>query len=73
MTTETILTRMMNDSVFADAVFADATKALAEYNLSAEEIASFKELAREDLSKMAQATPEERKSFGWGNHNETMS
>ena len=64
-TTETILTRMMNDSVFANAVFADAERALAgyDYDLSTEEIAKFKGLTRTQFDALV-AIPEERKSFG---------
>ena len=71
MSTETILSRMMSDAAFAEAVFADPAKALAEYNLSAEELASFKESLRADFETFAATTPEERKSFGWTNHNES--
>lgn len=57
---ETILNRMMNDAAFADAVFANAANALAEYNLSAEDIEKFKGLSRATLSAMS---AEDRKSF----------
>ena len=70
-TTETILTRMMNDSAFADAIFSDATKALVEYNLSVEDVAKFKGLTRAEYDALV-SSPEERKSFGWENHNETL-
>ncbi len=75
MTTETILTRMMSDPAFAEAVFADAAKALAEYNLSAEDLAKFKGLTRAHFQAMS---TEDRKSFGitgdpeTRNHNETL-
>ena len=59
-TLETILTRMMSDSAFADALFADAEKTLAEYKLSAEDLAKFKDMSRAQFEAM---TPEERKSF----------
>ena len=52
---------MISEPAFAEAVFADAAKALAEYNLPAEEIAKFKGLTRAHFQSM---TPEERKSFG---------
>ena len=69
MSVETILSRMISDSAFAEAVFADAEKALAEYKLSAEEVAKFKELTRAHFTSM---TTEERKSFALTqNHNET--
>lgn len=60
MTTQTILSRMSSDPAFADAVFTDAAKALAEYNLPAEELAKFKDLSRAQFDGMS---PEERKSF----------
>ena len=71
-TVESVLTRAMGDAAFAESLFANPEKALTGFDLTAEEIASFKELAREDLGKMAQASLEERKSFGWSNHNESM-
>lgn len=63
MSTETILSRMMNEPTFAEAVFADAAKALAEYNLSAEEVAKFKGISRSDFETFISASPEERKSM----------
>lgn len=57
---ETILNRMMSDSAFADAVFDNAASALAEYNLSAEDIDKFKGLTRASFSAMS---AEDRKSF----------
>ena len=60
MSTQTVLSRMMSEPAFADAVFADASKALAEYNLTAEEAAKFKGLTRAQFASMS---PEERKSF----------
>ena len=82
MSTEIILTRMMSDPAFAESVFSDAAKALAEYNLSAEDLAKFQKLTRAQFTSMA---PEERKSFGimvdertggrpggGTNHNETL-
>lgn len=71
-TIESVLTRAMSDAAFAELLFANPDSALAGFDLTAEEVASFKGLAREDLSKMAQASLEDRKSFGWQNHNETM-
>ena len=68
---EEVLSRAMSDAVFADALFADAEKALASFDLTAEEVASFKGMSREDLNAFSNASPEERKSFGWSNHNET--
>jgi hypothetical protein len=68
---ESVLSKAMSDTAFADALFADPAKALAGFDLTAEEAASFKDLRREDLSKMAQASPEDRVSFGWLNHNQS--
>ncbi len=69
MTTEIILARMMNDPAFAEAVFVDPSKALAEYNLSAEDLAKFKDLTPAQFEGLS---TEDRKSFGWQNHNETI-
>jgi hypothetical protein len=67
---ETILSRMMTEKAFADAVFANAEKALAEYSLSADELARFKSLSKAEFEAMG---TEDRKSFGWNNHNETIA
>jgi hypothetical protein len=67
-TIETILYRMMSEPVFADAVFTDAETALAEYDLSAEEVMKFKGLSRAQFDVM---TPGERKSMSLGSM-ETM-
>jgi len=64
LTIEIILSRMMNEPAFADSVFADAEKALAEYELSVDEIAKFEDMSRTDFETYASASPEERKSFG---------
>jgi len=62
-TIENVLERMMSEPAFADAVFTDVEKALAEYNLSTDEITKFKDISREDFEAFASASPEERKSF----------
>jgi hypothetical protein len=62
-TLETILTRMMSDAEFADQLFANTEKALAEYNLSAEEFSKLNHISRADFDKFASTAPEERKSF----------
>ncbi len=51
-TLETILSRAMSDPAFADALFADPEKALAEYDLSAEEIAIFKNITRAEFESL---------------------
>ena len=63
-TIKNILDRMITDPDFTEAVFADAEKALAEYNLSAEEMDKFKDISRVDFEAFAAASPEERKSMG---------
>ena len=62
-TIEAVLSRAMSDRPFADALFANAEKALAEYNLTAGEIAKFKGLFSMDFEVIASAEPEERHSF----------
>ena len=61
---ENVLGRMITESSFAESVFADAEIALAEYDLSSEEVAKFKDLSRADFEAYASTSPEERKSFG---------
>ena len=70
-TVESILTKAMSDSAFANALFADLDKALAGYDLTAEEMSSLKSMSRADFEKAANGSPEERKSFLMSNHNET--
>jgi len=64
-TIETIFARMMNETEFAKSVFTDAGKALAEYNLSADELEKISGLTRAQFETM---TIDERKSMigGWG-------
>lgn len=59
-TIESILSRAMSDPAFADALLADAEKALAEYNLTPEEMAKFKEMSRADFEALP---AEERQSM----------
>ena len=76
---ETVLTRMMNDAIFASQLFADTYKMLAGYNLSAEEVQIIKSMPRAEFMSHAL---EARKSFailtldgptgsGGTNHNQT--
>ena len=62
-TSETILSCMMSDHTFADAVFANAEKALAEYNLPADELKQFKGMSRAEFETFVSMPPEERKSL----------
>lgn len=74
---ESILTKAMSDAQFADELFADPEKALAGYDLTAEEKAKFQGLTRAQFEGMS---PEDRKSFvmaweragGGNNHNENL-
>ena len=68
-TIETILSRMMNEPVFAESVFADAETALTEYELSAHEIAKFKGISRADFETLTSSAPEERKSLATASNN----
>jgi len=60
---ESVLSKAMSDAAFADALFADPEKALAGYDLTAEEKANFKKLSRAEFNKAMDGTPEERQSF----------
>lgn len=62
-TIETILSRAMNDVEFAELLLANPTEALAEYDLSAEELAHFKGMSRADFEAFTVTSPEERKSL----------
>ena len=61
-TIESILTRCMSDPAFAEALIAKPTETLAEYNLSAEELAQFQGLSQVEIDALV-ANPENRKSF----------
>ena len=60
---EAVLLRAMSDRPFADELFANVEKALADYDLTAEEIAKFKGLFSMDFDAITAAAPEERSSF----------
>ena len=68
---ERVLVRATSDKAFVKALFADAEKTLAGFDLTAEEVKTFKEMSMSELNTLAEASPEERKSF-WVilNHNE---
>ena len=68
-TIETILSRAMSDDTFAEQLFTDAETALAEYDLSAEDVAKFKGLSRVQFDAM---TPDQRKSMSLTPMNESM-
>jgi hypothetical protein len=60
---ETILSRAMSDATFAESLFTDSEKAVAGYDLTAEELAGVKKMSRTEFGKFAAAAPEERKSM----------
>jgi len=60
---ESVLSRAMSDAAFAELLFSEPEKALAVYDLTAEEAASLRSIPRADLAAAVQASPEERKSF----------
>ena len=62
-TIETILSRAMNDDAFAEQLFTDAETALAEYDLSADEVEKLKGMSRAQFDAMP---PDERKSMSLG-------
>jgi len=69
---ESILDRAMSDTDFAIQMLTNPKETLTGYDLTTTELAGFESLSRADFEAFAKATPEERKSFGWNNHNETM-
>ncbi len=69
---ESVLSRAMKDQSFAETLFTNPEKALAGYELTAEEKANLKGMDRATFASYANAGPDERKSMGIGfNHNET--
>lgn len=68
---ETILTRAMSDNAFANRLFTNPEMAMAGFDLTAEEAANLKGMNRAEFDRFAKSSPEERKSFGWMNHNQT--
>lgn len=50
---EEVLSRAMRDSTFAESLFVDPAKALAGFELTAEEIAKFHGISRQGLSATA--------------------
>ncbi len=65
-TIDIILTRMMNEALFAAAVFEDTETALMEYNLLPEEIERFKSIT---WNRFVSMTLEERRAFAaWVSH-----
>jgi len=76
-TIETILSRAMGDAEFASLLMTNPEEALADYELSAEEIEKLKNLSSAQFEAMA---TDERRSFGsydigtWsgGNHNQSV-
>lgn len=67
-TIKVIVERMISEPDFANAVLADAETAVAEYDLSADEVVKLKGLSRAQFEAL---TPEERKSMSFGSM-ETM-
>lgn len=72
---ESVLSRAMSDAAFTDLLFADPEKALAGFDLTAEEIKALKSMSRADFAAISHQ-PEERKSMkiysSSPNHNETV-
>ena len=63
---ESILSRAMSDATFAELLFSNPEQALAGFDLTAEETATFKNMSRADFDKWSHLSAEERKSFGGG-------
>jgi hypothetical protein len=59
-----ILSRAMGDPSFAELLLSDADKAIADYDLTAEEVAHLKGMSHADFEQAAAGAPEQRKSFG---------
>jgi hypothetical protein len=71
-TIETILFRAINDVSFAEALLANPEQTLAGFDVTEEELANIKSMSYTDDDQFASVFPEERKSMGFNNHNETV-
>jgi hypothetical protein len=60
---QSVLSRAMVDADFADLLFSDPDRALAGFDLTADEIATLKGMGRTTVDQLAKALPEDRKSF----------
>jgi hypothetical protein len=69
---ESVFTRAMSDTAFADQLFSNPEKALAGFDLTAEEITWLKTISRAEVDQYSKASLEERRSFLGGNHNESV-
>jgi len=67
-TIDIILSRAMSDAVFTEELFANPSKALAGYDLTAEETVQITSMSRAEFAALA---TEERKSFGLMIHERT--
>ena len=68
---EEILKRAMMEEEFASLVFTNPEIALAGYDLTTDEIAAIVGM-QSNVEVIAETYPQERKSFGWFNHNEIL-
>jgi len=62
-TIETILDRAMGDADFAAQMLINPKEALADYDLTTDEIQRFESLSLADFDAFSKASPDERKSF----------
>jgi hypothetical protein len=60
---QAVLSRAMIDEEFADLLFGDPDRALAGYDLTADEIGTLKSMGRTTVEQLAKALPDDRKSF----------
>jgi|GEM_PF-2127453 len=58
---ESVVSRAMSDDGFIESLLADPDQALADFDLTAEEIARFKSMSRIEITTLTD--PEEGKSF----------
>jgi len=61
---QSLLARAMAEAEYRELLFSDPDKALAGHDLTADELATLKNLPRAEFDKAMNGTPEERRSFG---------
>jgi len=63
-TVQSLLARAMAEAEYRELLFSDPDKALAGHDLTADELATLKNLPRAEFDKAMTGTLEERRSFG---------
>ena len=69
---QAILSRAISEAAFTELLLRDPERALSGYELSADEIVTLKSMSRADFDQWTSVLPEQRRSFGGWNRNESI-